>query len=85
MARWGSRIAGVLRAGSRYVMSGLAHLGLSSGPVVYLGPMGLPQVAPRTTVRLAGPPPAHPERLVPHVPLTEVERALWTDLGWTAA
>ena len=29
----------------------------------------------------AGPPPSHPERLAAHIPLTEVERQLWSALG----
>ena len=69
-------------AGVRYVLSGLTHLGFSSGTIVHLGPAGLPQVSAVPRLPLDRPPPAHPERLVPHVPLSDVERVLWSDLGW---
>jgi hypothetical protein len=83
MAGWRGRIVGILRAGGRHVLAGLTHLGFNTGTIVHLGPSGLPQVSPVPRLPLDRPPLAHPERLVPHVPPTDIERALWADLGWT--
>jgi len=83
MAGWRGRIVGILRAGGRHVLAGLAQLGFHTGTIVHMGPTGLPQVSAVPRLPLDRPPLAHPERLVPHLPPTDVERALWADLGWT--
>lgn len=59
---------------------------LSTGLLVlgsfYYAPIGLMfEEAEEESDRLQGPPPGHPERLVPHVGMDSVERALWGQLS----
>ncbi|GLW63964.1 hypothetical protein Arub01_22080 [Actinomadura rubrobrunea] len=61
----------------RYVWSGLAYVGYGMAGAV-LG--GHQWHAARTPPTPSVPPPAHPERLVPDVPLSEEEARLWAQL-----
>jgi hypothetical protein len=56
----------IVRAVLRYLIDGLTLLGRS-----YVDTTQSPD---------SGPPPGHPERLVPHLAPTEVELALWAQL-----
>ncbi|KNB53422.1 DUF6059 family protein [Streptomyces caatingaensis] len=58
------------------IWRGLVALGL-----FWVGP--LPAETADDRPRPVPPPPGHPERLVPHEPLTEHELLLSRELGWT--
>ncbi|WP_380286314.1 DUF6059 family protein [Kitasatospora purpeofusca] len=45
-----------------------------------LGVVLLPPAEEYSEPALTGPPPGHPERLLPPVPLNDEERALWSQL-----
>jgi hypothetical protein len=80
--RWTAR----LRAAGRYLVEGLAmldhtaHLAARAAGADGAEPPAERRPAPPRIRRLTGPPPGHPDRLVPHVPPSDVERALFAQL-----
>jgi hypothetical protein len=84
--RWAAR----LRAAGRYLVQGLAMLDhsalLAARAAIPPDPSTRDATAGRavgpglTDPPLLGPPPGHPDRLVPDVPPSEVERALFVQL-----
>jgi hypothetical protein len=73
------RRRGVVRAAravGRYLLHGLELVGYAHALTVFVAAEIPPRRAPGADL-----PPGHPERLVPDLPLTLVERWLWAQLG----
>jgi hypothetical protein len=66
--------------GLRKIVPDWETLGLCWGSIS-VGAVSLPSIPPSTDATdLSGPPSGHPERVDPSAPLSEVERALWSQL-----
>lgn len=84
-----NRTRRVLRSLASGLWQGLIHYGFFFGmlpgppPELSSGLASEPSPAPPSGEARAGqdPPPGHPERRTPHLPLTETEERLWRELG----
>ena len=65
----------------RHLWVGLVHVGNASA-ALWTGEFLRERRAPHRPPRdlLEGPPPGHPERLIPHLPPSDEERLLWRQL-----
>ncbi|MET9854929.1 DUF6059 family protein [Streptomyces sp. NPDC006450] len=85
----GRSLWAVILRGIRKVVPDWETLGLCWGSIS-VGAVSLPPIppteaadppaTPATDASLSGPPSGHPERVDPSAPLSEVERALWSQL-----
>lgn len=75
----GRGLCSAILRGIRQVVPDWETLGLCWGSIS-VGAVSLPPIPPAPDAHLSGPPSGHPERVDPSAPLSEVERALWSQL-----